>query len=242
MATYLLTAALALLVACIMNSTLPPLFSRRRPRLERPKSKSRSWSVTKVPTSPRSLSAVCEVIFLLRQVTLPDLIPSILDLAEYWVVTSAARASRRAKFTEGNVGQPYVIAALPNYLPGGSVQKINFSTVSRDQGWSSYPGDHGTYENSHTWFEVAVYEADEDRPAGVCTGMRIITNVHAGKEWRKHDVIWTHDSEDARVRDVIANLRGGQRIAITACAAYPGWENWVSSASIDIYTPRVRRG
>jgi hypothetical protein len=242
MMIYLLVAVVVLLFFCIMNSTLISLLSRRSPRHERLKTKERSWDVTKVKTSPRDVHAVCKVIFLLRQVTIPDLIPEILDLAQYWVVTSAARASRQAKFTASNTGQPYVMATLPEYLPRGSVRKTAFSTVSRDQGWSSYPADHNTYENSHTWFEVAVYEPDENRPASFCTGMRVVTNIHAGKEWKKHDVVWTHDSGDERVRDVIANLKGGQRIAVTACAAYPGWENRVSSASIDIYTPRVRRG
>lgn len=242
MSTYLFAAALALVFLCIMESTLVPLlFRRSRPRVQS-KTKERSWDVTKVKTSPRDLHAVCEVIFLLRQVTVPDLIPDILDRAEYWVVTSAARAYRRARISARNTGQAYVIASLTDYLPAGSVRKIIFSTVSRDQGWSSFPADHNTYENSHTWFEVAVFEPDQDSPASFCPAIRIITNVHAGKEWKKQDVVWTYDSEDDRIRDFVTSLKGGQRIAITAHAAYPGWENRVSCASIDIYTPRVRRG
>ena len=243
MATYLIAFVLALFLLYMGKTTLLPFVFQRSPqRRERNRTKERSWDVTKVKTPPRDLHDVCEVIFLLRQVVVPDLIPDILDLAEYWIVTSAARASRRAKFTASNAGQAYVMASLPDYLPSESVRKIEFSTVSRDQGWSSFPADHNTYQNSHTWFEVVAYEADGKTPVESLAPMNIITNIHAGKEWKKHDVVWTHDSEDRQIRDVVASLKGGQRIAITAHAQYPGWTNHVSSASIDLHTPRVRRG
>jgi hypothetical protein len=246
MATYLMSFALALFVlyGCRVAFTafLP---SRRRTHHERQQARTgeKSWDITKVKSYPRDLHDVCETIFLLRQKIVPDLIPEVLDLAEYWIVTSAARASRRAEFTQSNAGRAYVIASLPDYLPVGSVRKIAFSTVSRDQGWSSFPEQHGTYENSNTWFEVVVYEPDPYELARVVTPrMRIITNVHAGKEWKKHDVVWTHDDEDEEVRLVVKGIKGGQRVALTAWAQYPGWKNNVSSASVDIYTPKVRRG
>lgn len=242
-----LALALFVLYACRVAFTafLP---SRRQTHHEHQETSTttpdeKSWDITKVKSNPRDLHDVCETIFLLRQVVVPDLIPEILDLAEYWIVTSAARASRSAEVTQSNAGRAYVIASLPEYLPLGSVRKIAFSTVSRDQGWSSYPAQHGTYENSNTWFEVVVYEPDPYQLAKIVTPrMRIISNIHAGKEWIKHDVVWTHDSENDEVRSLMANMKGGQRIALTAWALYPGWKNNVSSASIDIYTPRVRRG
>lgn len=241
MATHLMFFGLALFVIYVCKVTFVSFVVPRKRPLTRTGEK--SWDVTKVKTFPRDLHDVCEAIFLLRQLVVPDLIPDILDLAEYWVVTSAARASRRAEFTQSNAGRAYVIASLPDYLPASSVRKIEFSTVSRDQGWSSFPTQYGTYENSHTWFEVVVYEPDAYQLANVVTPkIKITTNVHAGKEWKKHDVVWMHDSEDEQVRDLLANLKGGQKIAITAWAMYPGWKNHVSSASIDIYTPRVRRG
>lgn len=244
MATYLISFALAILVVYVSKMVFAVFLPRRiTQQPERNKTGEKSWDVTKVKTWPRDLHDVCEAIFLLRQVVVPDLIPDILDLAEYWVVTSAARASRRTEFTQSNAGREYVVASLPEYLPVGSVGKIEFSTVSRDQGWSSFPADRNTYQNSHTWFEVVVYEPDPYELSRVITPrMRIITNVHAGKEWKKHDVIWTYDCADEQIRQLVARLKGGQRIAITAWAMYPGWKNHVSSASIDIYAPRVRRG
>lgn len=245
MSTYLISFAL-ILFAIYASKAAFMIFmpSRRGSPQGRPlPNGERSWNITKVKSYPRDLRDVCEVIFLLRQVLVPDLIPDVLDMAEYWVVTSAARASRKAEFTQSNAGRAYVVASLPEYLPPGSVRKVVFSTVSRDQGWSSFPAQHGTYENSNTWFEVAVYEPDPYEFAKiVAPRMKIVTNIHAGKEWKKHDVVWTHDSSDEEVRSLIANMRGGQRIAITAWAQYPLWRNNVSSASIDIYTPRFRRG
>lgn len=37
-----------------------------------------------------------------------------------------------------------------------SLRKIVFRIRSRDQGWSSYPSAHGTFENSWTWFNMAI--------------------------------------------------------------------------------------
>lgn len=36
------------------------------------------------------------------------------------------------------------------------LRKVVFTFKSRDQGWSSYYADHGTYENTWTWFDAMV--------------------------------------------------------------------------------------
>lgn len=47
-------------------------------------------------------------------------------------------------------------------IPGGKkLKKAVVTVVSKDQGWSGYPNDHGTYRNSWTWFELSV-----GRPSG----------------------------------------------------------------------------
>jgi hypothetical protein len=101
MAALLLSLACAFLVLYISKFTLLPFLSRHPNQHPKPTSTGeKTWNVTKVKKYPHDLHDVCEVIFLLRQLVVPDLIPDIMALAEYWIVTSAARASRRAVFTQ----------------------------------------------------------------------------------------------------------------------------------------------
>jgi hypothetical protein len=115
------------------------------------------------------------------------------------------------------------------------VRKVVFTITSKDQGWSSSPGSHGTYENSWTWFEAVV----RDKIHEPSEGKIIVQNVHAGQEYKTHVVTWTFDAEDDDERIWVRNLKRGQHVDIVLWARYPGWENHVASARIDIFTAMV---
>ncbi|KAF7181190.1 hypothetical protein CNMCM7691_000319 [Aspergillus felis] len=112
------------------------------------------------------------------------------------------------------------------------VRKIAFTITSKDQGWSSYPESHGTYDNSWTWFEAVV--RSESRP--MRQKRRIVSNVHAGKDYKTHVVTWSADATDEEDRMFVKSIRRGDYIDLTVWAAFSGWENHVASARIDIFT------
>lgn len=134
---------------------------------------------------------------------------------------------------------------------------------SRDQGWSSYPDDHGTYRGSWTWFEVEKGDAsilrgteqegegeeqnlhpdndarDPTSQPSSAKGQEIVRNIHAGKTWHKHIISWAADDEDATGKWV-REIKRGDVIVLSAHARFPGWTNRVRSARIAVYTAAIR--
>ena len=190
---------------------------------------------------PRTPSDVYYAAFLLRQVLVPDVIPQILDLAEYWPYNEVETNEER-RVTRQNRGQIYLVCPVPDQIGPSSIRKVVFTVTSHDQGWSSYPQFHGTYEGSWTWFEAVIFEPDAYSLANVMVPARkIITNVHADRRDKTHIVEWCYDALDQDERSLLKELKCGRRVAITAWADFPGWENLVSGAKIEIYFSCVRR-
>lgn len=134
------------------------------------------------------------------------------------------------------------------------MREIRIHIQSHDQGWSSFRKDHGTLRNSWTWFELGVERAS-DREEESCVSSerggnrRLVTNVHAGKSVRENVVIYragVENEEDVdygvghglSVRELgeLARLKAGDYVSIIPRARFPGWTNFVHSASIEIYT------
>lgn len=207
---------------------------------------------------------------LLSQLLPPELVITILDYAEFWHVVAIGNSPRGDRV--GELQSPKLQASLtiPSHITRGSLRRIIFLTRSRDQGWSSYPADHGSYNGSWTWFEAGVRGLDPDfedpsidEPVNcehanaldhshrtVCLQnnerykyepINIITNVHAGRDVKEHKVEWSMDSPDESVRNMMAEIKGGCRIEVAAHARYPGWCNYVEKVQIIALRPVVRR-
>lgn len=203
----------------------------------------------------RGLHDVYHTAFLLRQKLPPDVVPDILEYAEYWVKSSAS-CTYHMTVTENDmrVGSrttdspelqgalyhtsPLIAGDYEHLSPLHPLRKAVFTITSKDQGWSSYPQDHGTYANSWTWFEAMVLDWTESSPE--IPARRICTNVHAGRDYKTHQVTWCWNSEDESERVWITSLRRGQKIGIQVWARFPGWSNSVRAATIDIYTAGIR--
>ncbi|KAF6840608.1 ankyrin repeat protein [Colletotrichum plurivorum] len=90
-----------------------------------------------------------------------------------------------------------------------SVRKITFNILSHDQGWDSSPRqDHGTYQGSHTWFEVGVMPADPSSSADVARHC-IQRNVHAKRESTRHVVSWDCETVSPGLREWMKSLALG---------------------------------
>ncbi|KAK5951066.1 hypothetical protein OHC33_007819 [Knufia fluminis] len=224
------------------------------------------------PSGQPSPDDVIKIALLLRQKLPGDLIPLILDFAQLWEVKNVAHSLRPDRV--GELQAPKLQAALivPSYLPQGAVRRIRFIIDSRDQGWSSYPEDHGTYRGSWTWFEAGIRGLDASNADDQATllepvdcqhrnaldvehrrlclqdatrykygSRRIVTNVHAGRDFKKHVVEWDLYHEDDDVRSMVKELKGGHRIEVGAHARFPGWCNYVESVTVEIECAMVRR-
>src|SRR5690606_6148760 len=154
----------------------------------------------------------------------------IINEAEYWVKSSyAARSEPRGlQVNEHNSPTPYITSEPIE----GQIQAITFTITSHDQGWSSYPEDHGTYMNSWTWFEAGIVPPGEDEVSKAFEGSkRLATNRHAVGEAQTH-IVMVRKGERPWLNEVVP----GSKVVLEAHARFGGWVNWVIEARIDIYT------
>ncbi|QDS73669.1 hypothetical protein FKW77_002689 [Venturia effusa] len=217
---------------------------------------------------------VYETSFLLRQKGLPvELVAPILNHAEYWMRTAYGRheSISVAQDFGGRGGDEEYLRTAPigdDGLTGlKPVRKVVFAVESRDQGWSSYPDDHGTYRGSWTWFEArridsSALEAGEGQgrredeeeeqelhpendardPAEISSrveGREILRNIHAGKNWHRHVISWAADDE-GEDGEWVRGLKRGDAIILSAHARFPAWTNRVRNAKIAVYTAAIR--
>lgn len=200
--------------------------------------------------------------FLLHQKLPADLVPMILEYAELWQtfrLDSPQVPERRV--TQHDSPRLQAGAIVPYQIPRGHIRLIRFITVSKDQGWSSDDREHhNTYKNSWSWFEAGIvepmteveldcgherYDSDhlrqcEAKPSNYkWDSKRIVTNVHAGREYQEHVVEWRGD--DDYTRQILREIKGGYGIEVSAWARYPGWVNNVKSVVIEIECTVVRK-
>ena len=114
---------------------------------------------------------------------------------------------------------PYLVSRpIPE---GGTLKKVVITAISKDQGWSSYQADHGTYRNSWTWFELSVGPSkDSEKWCG-----EVVRNLHAHEEFKEHTV----EIEDGELYE---KTKSGDVLTVWALARYPGWRNTVKKITI----------
>lgn len=124
-----------------------------------------------------------------------------------------------ASVTNGSI--PYLTSRpIPR---GKRLENVVITVVSKDQGWSSYAPDKGTYRNSHTWFEVSVgsaLEGSEEKWRG-----------EVARNLRAHDVFKEHTVEISD-KELYEKAESGDVLTVWALAIYPGWENTVKTVEI----------
>ena len=207
--------------------------------------------------------------FLMRQKLPPELIPEILDYAEYWLRSVSetdlgVEVGDSVTFRDWTAGDVY-LSSRPigvcdamnelRWVGLHPVRKVVFTVTSRDQGWSSYPDDHGTERNSFSWFEVTVragigesWVTGEELEDGDSRGEEVerspgkaaITNVHAGREWRTKAVTWSVYGDNDDERKWVNDLSRGQLIDLRIWAKYPGWQNRAKYGRIEVYFAAAR--
>ena len=104
---------------------------------------------------------------------------------------------------------------------GKTLKKVVITIISKDQGWSSYHADHGTYRNSWTWFELSVGPSkDSERWCG-----EVVRNLHAHDSFKEHTV----EIVDG---ELYKKAKSGDVLTVWALAKYSGWKNTVKKVKI----------
>jgi len=225
------------------NGPPPPQPGSRPPRPSVIRIHSGDLASDSPPYNP-TLYDIHHTAFLLRQRLPGDLVPLVLDHASYWQTIPLAVNTNRVLISESEAGRTYLAGTLPPYIAPRSVRRVSYTIVSRDQGFSHDPPNHGTYEQSYTWFEAFVLAPNEDELTGQASvryRKRIIYNVHAGRQYKSHTVRWTRDDEEGDVTEVLREVKGGYHLGVTIHAQFPAWVNHVKMGRIEVEVAVVRR-
>ena len=122
------------------------------------------------------------------------------------------------------------------------LRKVVYFFRGQDQGWSSYPQHHGTYENSWTWFEAGLARFEDRNAQG--EELRRQKDLRAEKERDRCELHRNRHAgpnpenyviELGTEHELLKRVEEGDRFALRARAAFPGWENRVHKARIEIY-------
>ncbi|KAL7410249.1 hypothetical protein BDY24DRAFT_400616 [Mrakia frigida] len=209
--------------------------------------------------SPSSLEQL-ETRTLLLRLLPPELVLDILFLASYHTLTGSTQSVRQWVVTQRS--RPYLVSSpIPK---GGRLEEIRIAIKSKDQGWSSYPEDYGTYNNSNSFFQAFLLRPTVIPPAPetsrsnpwsfslsssmdgtlkasvdmeVAKSREIIQfNVHAGQFLKNHIISIRRDRPPfVNSFPLIREAQPGDRVILEATARYPGWENRVAAARIDVF-------
>ena len=123
-----------------------------------------------------------------------------------------------------NVSHGSVSYLTSKPIPSGTkLRKVVITVVSKDQGWSSSPDDHGTYRGSCTWFELSVGSSSET-PAEKWRG-EVVRNLHAHGDFKKHTI-------EILDKGLYEKAESGDVLTVWAHAEYLGWRNTVKKVKI----------
>ncbi|CAI5476143.1 unnamed protein product [Closterium sp. Yama58-4] len=169
-------------------------------------------SMRLVPSFAPSVSQFREVVSAFRtgfEGTLPplldDIIEDIIEYAGYYVKDTSFSSDR---MSGGDWEETYVIAQ-PVDFDKGRIKEIKVDAEAHDQGWSSYPQDQNTYNNSWTFAELARMMPDGSLSA---SREEIYRNLHAVRRWQQHSKTWSAESS------FVQSLQAGDRVAVVLLA------------------------
>ena len=107
---------------------------------------------------------------------------------------------------------------------------IEFTCNSHDQGFSDFPNDHGTTQNSWTYGELLVECQDQED-----IRYRIYTNVHANSQYQLQQLHL--DFEHPFVNKINHLLRQNKqvRLSFRVRAIFPGWIHFIKNAELKAF-------
>ena len=182
-----------------------------------------------------------------RRPALPlELILQVLEDPTRWILASERMDSctlSAPRSISYHVGSEDVASTPPFTLYRlSTLRRISFILRSKDQGWSSYPNDRGTFRNSWTWFEARIERSEVGSPehaqgqdranisSQTCVySCRVQTNRHAGSDLEEYTIEYGPSSE------LLQLIQKGDRIILSAHAQYGGWVNFIDHASIELW-------
>ena len=165
----------------------------------------------------------------------PELILEILSHPSRWLLTAYVQLPAMVCISSEEAERDVVCTPPISARRLPLVQRLVLTFRSKDQGWSSYPADYGSYRNSWTWFEAglrkhvggeeSVVSTDRERPR-----QRLQCNRHAGTEAEDYRFVFERD------HPLLKCMRVGDEVVLWAMAKFGGWRNFVQEAAIQVWS------
>jgi hypothetical protein len=207
---------------------------------------------------PKRLREIYHIAFLLRQRLPSELVPRILDFAEFWIESHSHRSdevtiadhdlqldSAGEQLSTLYLTSTPVADTYATLSPLHPVRKIVFTIHSLDIGWRLWSDpreDHGSYRNSWAWFEAEMLHSSQNAEAQILVPRYILPNVRAdtlGYSYSTKVQEWRHDAQDEGERAWVRALQRSSKVAINVrVTKFPAAH--VLNAGITIWTSAMR--
>ena len=178
-----------------------------------------------------------------------EIVLQIISYQPFWILhhyvsTPAPPPAIRVRQGERLLAETAPLSAMDITL----IRQIHFVFRSKDQGWSSFKADYGSYRNSWTWFEGGVIRPtaaadhegseNEGRPSPQTRRQKLQANRHAGEALENYRIemfVGSEENADATDDFRSMDLKEGDVVALWACASFHGWENFVETATVELW-------
>lgn len=238
-----------------MPPYFPPLYdgtpqtSRARLSIS---SKPIKWFRRSSKVAKHTDSTIYHVAALLSRLPIPaDIIPIVLDYAEFWIKCPAAERRDKCEISHSKSRTLYLSATLPPYMAPNSLRKIIITTDSNDQFWSW--GEMSRSSITASWFEAVMFNSDKYRIGDIVDelGRDFYHNTPADPahrlqttEWRwdtEYDDDGDENTEAGLIQNVFRQLNERRALGIIVCAGGHNCRNQVRYAKIEFAFQPVRR-
>lgn len=162
----------------------------------------------------------------------PELIFQIIALPSRWLLLSSHSLSAPTSISSREGERVVVRTPLLRAGHISLIRKIVFKFTSKDQGWSSFPEDLGTFRNSWTWFEVGIIHNDQKKSIDQGGEAKLSERVYFSQR-NKHawEELESYCIEFEAGHQMFADLQEGDAVVLWAKASFPGWTNIVQEVS-----------
>ncbi|MCJ1433710.1 hypothetical protein MMC27_003074 [Xylographa pallens] len=198
-------------------------------------------------------------IFSLLSPPLPcELVTQILDLAEKWHLTLSIAMpqaypplfiTHNRHSTRDACGDHLLLTSPPlTHQHVSQLRKITFTTTSLNEGWSDPRAAQGTYR--HSWFDAVILPAEDQHPPAEAAAQAVGQYLYHGLPPYRHRLQFDRPpgfgmrSRKMEVRraeglDLFGQMREGSRVALVACARFPGFTNQVKDSGMEFWSAEM---
>lgn len=207
----------------------------------------RRITVKHYPSQP-TVSNIYYIAFLLAQVIPRDVVPIVLDYAEFWHCFPLARTRRNIEINHRVGRQIYLMATIPRSLPRKAMRSLTIKILSSDLNKGLRTFNHGG-ENPYSFFELSVsvaasmvidMEQDDDKRIRNSLPLKTINNQHL-EAYTMYTRRYSVHDPDREARALVRSIGPGDRLALIMRVNREAYVNSAKFASMVCQVALVRK-